>query len=81
MKNWLNLQELEKKQVQVQYIMIMLQHQLFGGFVIVKTTPLKVVKIQPPNDLVLCVAFLRIEGSCNRKPKHQEELFQKKLKF
>ena len=27
-----------------------------GGFVIVKTTPLKVVKIQPPNDLVLCVA-------------------------
>ena len=27
-----------------------------GGFVIVKTKPLHVVKIQPPNDLVLCVA-------------------------
>ena len=27
-----------------------------GGFVIVKTKPLNVVKIQPPNDLVLCVA-------------------------
>ena len=27
-----------------------------GGFVIVKTKPLQVAKIQPPNDLVLCVA-------------------------
>jgi homoserine kinase len=27
-----------------------------GGFVIVKTNPLQVVKMQPPNDLVLCVA-------------------------
>jgi len=27
-----------------------------GGFVVVKTKPLHVVKIQPPNDLVLCVA-------------------------
>ena len=27
-----------------------------GGFVIVKTKPLQVVKMQPPNDLVLCVA-------------------------
>ena len=29
---------------------------VLGGFVIVKTKPLQVVKIQPPNDLVLCVA-------------------------
>ena len=32
-----------------------------GGFVIVKTTPLKVVKIQPPNDLVLCVAVPKLQ--------------------
>ena len=32
-----------------------------GGFVIVKTTPLKVVKIQPPNDLVLCVAVPKLK--------------------
>ena len=34
-----------------------------GGFVIVKTKPLHVVKIQPPNDLVLR-GSTRIEGSC-----------------
>ena len=32
-----------------------------GGFVMVKTDPLKVVKIEPPKDLVLCVAVPKLK--------------------
>ena len=32
-----------------------------GGFVIVKTKPLQVVKMKPPNDLVLCVAVPKLK--------------------
>jgi len=33
---------------------------VLGGFVIVKTNPLQVVKIEPPKDLVLCVAVPKL---------------------
>ncbi len=33
---------------------------LFGGFVIVRQEPLKAVKIEPPEDLVLCVATPKV---------------------
>lgn len=33
---------------------------VFGGFVIVKTGPLNVIRIDPPEDLVLCVAIPKI---------------------
>ena len=32
-----------------------------GGFVIVRTNPLDVIKIEPPKDLVLCVAIPKID--------------------
>jgi len=34
---------------------------LLGGFVIVRTDPLNVVRIEPPRDLMLCVAIPMIE--------------------
>lgn len=33
---------------------------LLGGFVIVRTDPLNVIKIEPPKDLVLCVAIPKV---------------------
>lgn len=32
-----------------------------GGFVIVRTDPLNIIKIEPPKDLVLCVAIPRLD--------------------
>lgn len=34
---------------------------VLGGFVIVKTKPLDVIKIQPPRNLVMCVAIPRLD--------------------
>jgi homoserine kinase len=34
---------------------------VFGGFVIVRTNPLNVIKIEPPKELVLCVAIPKID--------------------
>lgn len=34
---------------------------LLGGFVIVRTNPLDVVRIEPPKDLTLCIAIPRME--------------------
>jgi len=34
---------------------------VLGGFVIVKTNPLNVIRIEPPKDLVLCLAIPKIE--------------------
>lgn len=34
---------------------------VFGGFVIVRTNPLDVIKIEPPKELVLCVAIPKID--------------------
>jgi len=33
---------------------------IFGGFVIVKTNPLDIISIEPPKDLVLCVAIPKL---------------------
>jgi len=33
---------------------------VYGGFVIVRTNPLDVIKIEPPKDLVLCVAIPKL---------------------
>ncbi len=33
---------------------------VLGGFVIVQTNPLNVIKIEPPNDLALCVSIPRL---------------------
>ncbi len=32
-----------------------------GGFVMIKTKPLQVIKMEPPNDLVLCVAVPKLQ--------------------
>lgn len=34
---------------------------VLGGFVIVRTNPFSVIKIEPPKDLVLCIAIPKIE--------------------
>lgn len=33
---------------------------IFGGFVIVKTNPLDIISIEPPKDLVLCIAIPKL---------------------
>lgn len=34
---------------------------VLGGFVIVKTNPLKIIRVDPPRDLILCVAIPKIK--------------------
>ena len=49
-----------------------------GGFVIVKTDPLNVIKIEPPKDLTLCVAIPKIQVP-QKKTKVSRSVIPKKI--
>ena len=51
-----------------------------GGFVIVKTKPLRVVKIQPPDDLILCVAVPELKVPA-KKTKVSRGAIPKKFRY
>ncbi len=51
---------------------------VLGGFVIVRTDPLNVVKIEPPKDLVLCVAIPKINVP-KKKTKVSRGVLPKKI--
>lgn len=51
---------------------------VLGGFVIVKTDPLDVIRITPPKDLVLCVAIPNIEIP-EKKTKVSRSVIPKKI--
>ena len=52
---------------------------VLGGFVIVKTNPLNVIKIEPPKDLVLCVAIPKITVP-TKKTKVSRSVIPSKIK-
>ena len=53
---------------------------LMGGFVIVRKKPLDVLKIEPPNDLVLCVAIPKLKVPA-KKTKVSRSVLPTKIKL
>jgi len=53
---------------------------VLGGFVIVKTKPLDVIKIEPPKDLVLCLAIPKLKVPA-KKTKVSRSLVPTKVKI
>ena len=53
---------------------------VLGGFVIVRTNPLDVIKIEPPKDLVLCVAIPKIAVPA-KKTKVSRSVIPSKIKI
>ena len=53
---------------------------VLGGFVIVKTNPLKVIKVVPPKNLRMCVAVPKLEVP-KRKTKVSRGVIPKKIKL
>ena len=53
---------------------------LLGGFVIVKTKPLDVIRLEPPKDLILCMAIPKIKVP-NKKTKVSRSVIPKTVKL
>ncbi|MCG8325580.1 MAG: homoserine kinase [Thiotrichales bacterium] len=53
---------------------------VLGGFVIVKTNPLNVIKIEPPKDLVFCVAIPKLKVPA-KKTKVSRSVIPSKIKI
>jgi homoserine kinase len=53
---------------------------VLGGFVIVRTNPLNVIKIEPPNDLVLCIAIPKLSVP-SKKTKVSRSVIPSKIKI
>ncbi len=53
---------------------------VLGGFVIVRTNPFNVIKVEPPKDLVLCVAIPKIEVP-QKKTKVSRSVLPKEIKI
>ena len=53
---------------------------VLGGFVIVKNNPLEVIRIEPPNDLSLCVAIPELKVPA-KKTKVSRSVIPKKIKI
>ena len=53
---------------------------VLGGFVIVRTNPLNVIKIEPPKDLVLCVAIPKLSVPA-KKTKVSRSVIPSKIKI
>jgi homoserine kinase len=53
---------------------------VLGGFVIVKTSPLEVIKINPPTDLRMCIAVPKIDVP-KKKTKVSRGVIPKKIKL
>jgi len=51
---------------------------VLGGFVIVRTNPLDVIRIEPPNDLVLCIAIPNLKVPV-KKTKVSRSVIPKKI--
>jgi len=49
---------------------------VLGGFIIVRTKPLDVIKILPPSDLRLVVAVPKITVPKKKRHRYQEVLYQ-----
>ena len=52
---------------------------VLGGFVIVRNNPLDVVRIEPPKDLVMCIAVPKLKVP-KKKTKVSRSLIPKKIK-
>ena len=53
---------------------------VLGGFVIVKTDPLEIIRIEPPDDLVLCIAIPDLKMP-EKKTKVSRSVIPKKIKI
>jgi len=53
---------------------------LLGGFVVVKTKPFDVIRLEPPKDLVLCVAVPKLKY-LSKSLRSQELYFQRQLNY
>lgn len=53
---------------------------VMGGFVIVKTNPLDVIKIDPPKDLTMCIAVPKLKVP-KKKTKISRSVIPKKINF
>ncbi|MEO9276746.1 MAG: homoserine kinase [Nitrososphaera sp.] len=53
---------------------------VLGGFVIVRTNPFSVIKVEPPKDLVLCIAIPKIEVP-QKKTKVSRSVLPKEVKL
>jgi homoserine kinase len=53
---------------------------LLGGFVIVKTKPLDVIRLEPPKDLILCMAIPKLKVP-NKKTKVSRSVIPKTVKL
>ena len=53
---------------------------VLGGFVIVQTNPLNIIKIEPPNDLVLCIAIPKLAVP-TKKTQISRGVIPAKIKF
>ena len=53
---------------------------VLGGFVIIRTNPLDVIKIEPPKDLVLCLAIPKLDVPA-KKTKVSRSVIPKKIKI
>jgi homoserine kinase len=53
---------------------------VLGGFVIVRTNPLDVIRIEPPSDLVLCIAIPNLKVPA-KKTKVSRNVVPKKIKL
>ena len=53
---------------------------VLGGFVIIRTDPLDVIKIKPPDDLILCLAIPKLKVP-KKKTKVSRSVIPKKVKF
>ena len=53
---------------------------VLGGFVIVRTNPLNVIRIEPPKDLALCVAVPKLDVPA-KKTKVSRSVIPKKIKL
>ena len=53
---------------------------VLGGFVIVKTDPLEIIRIEPPDDLVLCIAIPDLKMP-EKKTKISRSVIPKKIKI
>lgn len=53
---------------------------VLGGFVIVKTDPLEIIRIEPPDDLVLCIAIPDLKVP-EKKTKVSRSVIPKKIKI
>ncbi len=53
---------------------------ILGGFVVVKTNPLNIIKIEPPKDLIICIAIPEIKTKKN-KTKISRDILPSKINF